>query len=155
MLAYNILWWVFFFLIAIYAQSILPGIDFLLIGIIISLQEKRLAQLIWILLTAILLQEGVGTLPFGLALLCYSFAIIIFCGGRLLFEAENFLFIFLVSGILGLLHFICTYAMADLHYLQIDTTRLAAESVLQALIIPPLWKLAYFLRGKIKLDEDR
>lgn len=112
-------------------------------------------QLVWVILATIFLQEGVGTLPFGSALLWYSVVIIIFYGGRALFEAENFIFIFLLSVSLGLLHFFLTYAMANLHDLRFDTTRLAMESVIQALLIPPLWRLAYFLRGKVKLDEDR
>ena len=155
MLAYNILWWVVFFLLAIYAQSFLSGVDFLLIGVIIAMQERRPAQLAWVILASILLQEGVGTLPFGSALLWYSFAVIVFYGGRALFEAENFVFIFLISALLGLLHYILTYAMADLHDMRIDTTRLMVESATQALIIPPLWRLAYFFRGKVKTNEDR
>ena len=155
MRVYNIVWWIIFFLLAVYAQSLLSGVDFLLIGIIIAMQERKLVQLVWVILVAILLQEGVGTLPFGSALLWYSFAIIVFYGGRALFEAENFVFIFLVSTLLGLLHYIFTYAMADLHDMRIDTTRLAVESVTQALIIPPLWRLTYFLRGKVKADENR
>ena len=154
-LARNIAWWCVFFLLGVYAQSILSGIDFLLIGVIIALQERRPAQLAWVILVAILLQEGVGTLPFGSALLFYTFAIIVFYGGRALFEAENFFFIFLVSALLGLLHFIFTYAIADLHDLTINVNRLGVESVIQALIIPPLWRLAYFFRGKERAHEDR
>ncbi|MBQ4132239.1 MAG: hypothetical protein IJD04_00695 [Desulfovibrionaceae bacterium] len=154
-LARNIAWWLCFFLAGVYAQSILSGIDFLLIGVIIALQERRPVQLAWVILAAILLQEGVGTLPFGSALLFYVFAIIVFYGGRALFEAENFFFIFLVSALLGLLHFIFTFAIADLHSLHTDITRLGVESVIQALLIPPLWRLAYFLRGKEKENENR
>ena len=119
------------------------------------MQERKPAQLAWVILASILLQEGVGTLPFGSTLLWYSFAIIAFYGGRALFEAENFVFIFLISTLLGLLHYILTYVMADLHDVRIDTTRLMVESATQALIIPPLWRLAYFFRGKVKTHEDR
>lgn len=154
-LTQNIAWWVAFFLLGILAQSILSGIDFLLIGVIIALQERRPVQLTWVILVAILLQEGVGTLPFGSALLFYTFAVIVFYGGRALFEAENFIFIFLVSSLMGLLHFVFTFAIADLHNLQINLTRLGVESVIQALMIPPLWGLAHFLRGKEKQDENR
>ena len=150
----NIAWWLAFFLAAVYAQTILSGIDFLLIGVIIALQERRPVQLAWVILAAILLQEGVGTLPFGSALLLYTFAILAFYGGRVLFEAENFFFIFLFSALLGLLHFVFTFAIAELHNLRIDDYRLGVESAIQALLIPPLWRLVYFLRGKEKEDEN-
>ena len=69
MALYNFIWWFVFFIIAIVAQSILSGIDFLLVGVIIALQERRIGQLIWVIFAAILLQEGVGTLPFGSVIL--------------------------------------------------------------------------------------
>lgn len=155
MAIYNFIWWLVFFIIAIVAQSILSGIDFLLVGVIIALQERRLGQLLWVLLVAILLQEGVGTLPFGSALLWYTSAIVVFYGGRALFEAENFIFIFLVSALLGILHYFFTYAMASLHDLSINNTRLLWECAIQIMIIPPLWRLAYFLRRNVKISEDR
>lgn len=142
-------------MIAVFLQSILSGIDFLLIGVIIALQEKRLGQLLWVLLAAILLQEGVGSLPFGSTLLWYTSAIIVFYGGRALFEAENFIFIFLVSTMLGVLHYIFTYAVASLHDLTINNTRLLVECAIQILIIPPLWRLTYVLRRNVRLSEDR
>lgn len=155
MVAYNIIWWLIFFVLCVIAQSILSGIDFLIIGVIIAMQERRVIQLFWVILAAIFVQEGVGSMPFGSALLWYSSAVIIFYSSRVLFEAENFIFIFLISVSLGFLHYVFTYMMAALHGLSIDTTRLAVESLIQALIIPPLWQLVHFLRKRVMPREDR
>ena len=155
MALYNFIWWFVFFIIAIVAQSILSGIDFLLVGVIIALQERRIGQLIWVILVAILLQEGMGTLPFGSALLWYVSAIVVFYGGRALFEAENFVFIFLISAILGVLHYLFIFSVASLHDLAINSTRLLWECAIQVMIIPLLWRLAYFLRRNVKVSEDR
>lgn len=155
MALYNFIWWFVFFIVAIIAQSILSGIDFLLVGVIIALQERKIGQLIWVILAAILLQEGMGTLPFGSALLWYVSAIVVFYGGRALFEAENFIFIFLVSALLGILHYFFIFFMVSLHDLPINNTRLLWECAIQIMIIPPLWRLAYFLRRNIKTSEDR
>ena len=155
MTLYNFIWWFVFFIIAIIAQSIFLGIDFLLVGEIRALQERRIAQLIWVIIVAILLQEGMGTLPFGSALLWYVSAILVFYGGRALFEAANFIFIFLVSAILGVLHYFFILFVASLHDLTINNTRLLWECAIQVMIIPPLWRLAYFLRRNVKVSEDR
>ena len=69
MVAYNIIWWLIFFVLCVIAQSILSGIDFLIIGVIIAMQERRVIQLFWVILAAIFVQEGVGSMPFGSALL--------------------------------------------------------------------------------------
>lgn len=90
-----------FFIIAIICIKYIVGHRFFVGGRNYSFAREKNCQLIWVILVAILLQEGIGTLPFGSALLWYVSAIVVFYGGRALFEAENFIFIFLVSALLG------------------------------------------------------
>ena len=145
----NIIWWAAFLCCGLIMESLLPGIDILLIGLIIALQEGKLSQIFWVFLAVILLQEGIGALPFGASILSYSLLVLIFYGGRALLEQENILFVLLVAVSAGVGHYIFTQAMAALQGISLPGGRLALESLTQALILPPLWILAFVLRGKM------
>ena len=145
----NIIWWAGFLCCGLIMDSLLPGIDVLLIGLIIALQEGKFTQILWVFLVVILLQEGIGALPFGASILSYSMLVLIFYGGRALLEQENILFVLLVAVSAGLGHYIFTQVMAALQGISLPGGRLALESLIQALILPPLWIVAFVLRGKM------
>ena len=145
----NIIWWAIFLCLGLILESLLPGTDVLLIGLIIALQEGKITQIIWVFLAVILLQEGIGALAFGSSLLSYTMTIIIFYGGRALLEQENILFVLLVAASAGIGHYAFTEAMATLQGISLPSERLAMESVVQMLILPPLWSLTFALRGKM------
>lgn len=147
------LWWTSFLMAGIWMQQLLPGIDALIIGLIIALQEGRIARLLWVLPTIILLQEGMGTLAFGSTLLWYGATIALFYMGRWLFEVENFVFVFLLSACLGLVHYLISDMMASLQNLELPLRQLMDESILQALFIPPTWRAALELRRRFVPDE--
>ncbi len=145
----NILWWALFMILGLIAESILPGIDILLIGVIIALQEGKIVQILWVLLVSILLQEGIGTLAFGSSILSYTTAILVFYGGRALLEQENIMFVLVVAVSAGLGHYVFTQAMATLQGISMPGERLLLESCVQVLILPPLWSLTRALRKKM------
>ena len=145
----NIIWWVVFLSLGLIAESLLPGIDVLLIGLIIALQEGKLTQIIWVFLAVILLQEGIGALAFGSSILSYTLTILVFYGGRALLEQENILFVLLVAVSAGLGHYVFTEVMAALQGISLPGGRLALESFIQVLLLPPLWSLTFALRGKM------
>ena len=101
----NILWWVAFFVFGLALQQALPGTDVLVAGLFLALQERRPFQLAVVLLALILVQEGVGTLDFGASVLWYLLVITLFFIGRWMFETENWLFVLLLSGCIGLAHY--------------------------------------------------
>lgn len=131
------------------AESFLPGVDILLIGLIIALQEGKLPQTLWVLLVVILLQEGVGSLAFGSSILSYTTAILVFYGGRALLEQENILFVLVVAVSAGLGHYAFTQAMATLQDISMPIDRLLMESLVQVLLLPPLWRITWLLRKKM------
>ena len=145
----NIIWWAFFLSLGLVVENLLPGADVLLIGLIIALQEGKIAQIIWVFLAVILLQEGVGTLAFGSSILSYTAIVLIFYAGRALLEQENILFVLMVAASAGIGHYVFTEAMAALQNISLPGQRLAMESFIQVLILPPLWILAFALRGKM------
>lgn len=150
----NVCWWIVFTFFAILLQARFPGLDFLLPGFILAIQERNPVQFGWVALFYLLLQEGMGNMAFGGTLLWYSMAVAFFFVGYRLFEVESFLFIFLLSGCLGVTHYAVSLLMAGLQDVPVRPQELMDDSVFQALLTPCLWRLAYFTRG-ILPHEDR
>ncbi len=140
------IWWFFFLPIGIFLQAALPALDALLIGLVITLQEERYKDLIWVLPLLIFIQEGVGSREFGGAILWYSLVIVLFFIGRWLFEVQNTLFVLLLSSCLGVAHFILVYLLAPLQDLTVNMDQLIYENTLQAVFIPIAWWLANITR---------
>ena len=142
----NVLWWLGFIVAAIFAQSMIAGTDFLVVGLVISLQEERWPQSLWLGLAFTLLQEGSGSLAFGSSILWYGAVIGLFLIGRWLFEARSIVFIMVLGLGLGAWHYGLIQWMVFLQDLEISPRKLFWESLVQALIFPPAWGLASFLR---------
>lgn len=142
-------WWPFFTIIAIWFQHVLPGVDFFVVGLVLSLQEDRISTSAWLALFFLLIQEGVGSLPFGYGLLWYGAVAVLFALGRWLFEVENALFILLLSICLGALHTVLILLLSGLQNYEPNLDRLMLESVIQAVIIPPGWYIARSLRWRL------
>ncbi len=148
----NMVWWLGFILVAIWAQSLVPGVDFLVVGLVLSLQEGRLKQTCWLGACVLLIQEGTSTLSFGTSLLLDGIAVVAFIFGRWLFQSRNVLFLSLLGGVLGLSHYLIVPMMAYLEDYSVPRESLLLESVIQAAIFPPVWLLAHTLRSLRKPD---
>ncbi len=146
MLSRVFIWWICFIPIGIFLQRTFPAVDALLIGLILTLQEKRYKDLLWLFPLLVLLQEGMGSREFGGMVLWYFFVIILVLVGRWLFEVQNILFVFLISSCLGVAHFILVYMLAPLQDLQVDLEQLSQDSVIQAVFIPLAWLFAHWTR---------
>ena len=142
----NAVWWVLFLFPAITLQRFFPGVDFLLAGFLLTLQERRYADMLWVLPLLVMLQEGMGTREFGVVLLWYVAVAAVFWLGRWLFDVENFLYAFLFSAALAACHFSVAFLMSPLYAVPVDLRRLLDESVHLALLLPVCWKLAQYTR---------
>ena len=149
----NAVWWGVFLFPAVTLQRLLPGVDFLLVGFLITLQERRYADLIWVLPLLIVLQEGMGTQEFGVVLLWYVVVAAVFFLGRWLFDIENFLYLFLSSACLAVCYFSVAFLMSPLYAASVNAHRLLDESVYLALLLPLGWKLARCTRKWIYADS--
>lgn len=150
----NVFWWLCFIVLAICAQALAPGLDVLVVGLIILLQEKDWRGMLWLLPLFILLQEGVGTRPFGATIVWYASAIVIFRLGRWLFETENFLFIFLLSACLGAAYYSVAWLMAPLQNLAFNVDDTLEKGLLQAIFMPFAWRLLTATRQRRSLEEE-
>ncbi len=141
----RILFWTFFTLAGVWLQSMLPGVDFLAPGFILCLQEEKWSVTAWLSLIWLFIQEGTGSMAFGSGLLWYGALAGLYYFGHWLFEAKNFLFMFILGICLGLLHLILTHVMAGLNDWTILGGRVLMECLLQALVFPVEWGLAYLI----------
>ena len=151
----DILWWLCFLAVAVGIQAAVPGLDVMAVGLIILLQERDYKNMLWLLPAGILLQEGMGTRVFGGVIVWYAAVIMLFRMGRWLFEAENFLFIFLLSACMGGAYYAVAWLMAPLQDLPFNTHDILDKSLIQAIFIPFAWKLLVATRrGKGHVSES-
>ncbi len=144
----SLVWWGAYAVCAVWAMHLLPGVDFFLPGIICSLQENNRPQTLWVITLSVLMQEGAGLLAFGPVLMWYAMACVLFSLGRWLFEAENVVFIFLLSLALGAWQVVIGVVMHHLQDVIIPPSRLVTSAALNALVVPLVWFVVHFLREK-------
>lgn len=151
---HSIGWWLCFMALAICAQALVPGVDVLVVGLIILLQEKDWRGMLWLLPLFILLQEGMGTRPFGSIIVWYAATVVIFKLGRWLFETENFLFIFLLSACLGATYYGVVWLMAPLDNLPFNVEDTLDKSLMQAIFMPFAWRMLTATR-RSHIEEEQ
>lgn len=95
------LWWGLYFVISIWAQELSGGLDFLSPGLLVCLQTGQFWTAAWMTFLWVFVQEGVGNLVFGVAIVFYAGMYLTFLLSRWLLEPENPLFIFVFSFILS------------------------------------------------------
>ena len=134
-------WWLAFLAVGICIQALTPGLDVLAVGLIILLQERDYRNLVWLLPLFVLVQEGMGTRPFGAVIVWYAATIVLFRLGRWLFEVENFVFVFLLSACLGAAYYGVTWLMAPLQNLSFNVEDTLDKALVQALFMPFAWRL--------------
>lgn len=142
----NIAWWLCFIYISVCLQTLAPGLDVLVVGLIILLQEEDYKSILWLTPLFCLLQEGMGTRPFGATIIWYGAVIAIFLLGRWLFEAKNFLFVFLLSTSLGAAYFLIAWLTAPLQNLTFNFGDTLDKALTQAIFMPFVWRMLQALR---------
>lgn len=147
-----ILWWATYIAGALIVQQHVPGVDALVPGFLLSLQEKKNWQSFWLFCAFVLIQEGSGSLTFGSAILWYGGQICLFHMSQRFFVADNVVFVFMLSASLSVYHFFLTWLMCSVEKLPLDYSLLVRESLIQAAVIPAIWGLAYFTRPKAALN---
>ncbi len=148
-----VLWWIGFTCAAVWLQTLLPGVDFLAAGFILSLQEERPTVSVWLAMAWLFIQEGSGSLAFGTGILWYGFLAAVFYFGHWFFEAKNFVFMIILGVCLGCMHFVLTHTMAILQDWYIVSDRIVVESLLQATLFPMEWGLVYIMYHHVPRHE--
>ena len=145
----NFSWWVAYTVIAICVQSFIPNWDALAPGFIIALQERNPWQTFWLFLVFTLIQEGAGGLGFGMAMLWYGGIIGIFHSSARFFVANNLLYMTLLSAGTALYRGFLLWFMCALQDIHLDYSAFTKASLVQFVLIPFVWGLAYLLRPRL------
>lgn len=74
----NTVWWIVFLIAGIILQATFPGLDALILGVLLLLEEKDYRRLVCIVPAVILLQDGMGTQAFGSAMLCIALCALLY-----------------------------------------------------------------------------
>ena len=143
------LWWVVYVTAAITLQAMMPGLDLLLPGYLIVLQERRHTASLIVAASFILLQEGMGSMAFGGSLLWYIVATVLFFIGSRPFQSTSLLFVSLLSLCLAAAHYAVFGMLATLQDVPWQPSALLGECLWQAVITPPLWLAAFSFRRKM------
>ena len=146
----NVSWWLTYVILAIILQAFVPGVDFLLPGFIVAMQEYKIKQFIWVTFSFIILQEGMGTMAFGAVFLWYMIIIMFYVAGQWLFEVRSISFILLLSVVLSCTHYMVIVSLASLQDMHINIQSLIDESVYQAFVTPFLWCVAHYSRRGLR-----
>lgn len=150
-----LIWWIGYIIAAIWAQKLLPGVDFLVPGLVVAMQERPGGRAFLLGLVFILLQEGMGGLSFGYGIAWYGSLLVLFQFGRWLFDVRSFLFMCLLGLAMGALHPLLTVGLMSLESLRPPMDRLLVEGALQALIFPAAWWLtAQIFPEGLKVDDS-
>ncbi|MDL2316411.1 hypothetical protein LJC59_04950, partial [Desulfovibrio sp. OttesenSCG-928-A18] len=144
----RLLWWATYIVGALILQQQIPGVDALVPGFLLSLQDKKRWQTFWLFLLFVLIQEGAGSIGFGGAILWYGGQIVFFRLSQRLFVADNILFVLMLSASLGAYHCALTLFICAVQKIPVDLFLLIRESIIQAIIIPAIWGVAYLSRPK-------
>lgn len=140
---------------AIFLQIYTIGVDFFIPGIIVALQEKKIWQTGIVIASFIVIQEGMGTMPFGNIFLWYSLTIIFFYAWRWFFEVESLMFILLLSLALSVSHYFIVSVLASVQDIYINYNALRDECVYQMLLTPIIWHaISYLRKGFRNAEQD-
>lgn len=138
-------WWLAYTVVAVWLQTLLPGVDFLASGAVLSLQERPGPQTAFMVSAWVLVQEGMGSMAFGYGLMWYGVLALAYLGGRWLFESRSFLFMCLLGLLLGALHPLLIYSLASLQGLVWFLRDSVTEGAIQAVVFPVVWFVAQSL----------
>ncbi|MDR0816202.1 MAG: hypothetical protein LBN28_02210 [Desulfovibrio sp.] len=152
--ARNLCWWVLFISAAVALQAFVPGLDVLVAGLLILLQERDYKNMFWLLPLFISIQEGMGTRFFGGTVVWYAMVIVLFKLGQWLFEVESFIFVFLLSACLAVPCYTIDWLMAPLQNLTFNIQETLDKSLVQALFLPVAWRVLSMTRQWIRTDND-
>ena len=142
----NACWWLIYAFAAISMQAALPGLDFLLPGFILALQERRLFQTLLIGTGFMMAQEGMGSMAFGGTLLWYALAAVAYYAACSLFQGRSFLFVLLLSVLLSCVRGVIFIFLSRLQDIPWEASLLLDECFLQAVLTPFIWLIAVSLR---------
>lgn len=141
----QIAYWCFFIILSLFLQFFISGIDVMVVGLLISLPERKFFQTAIMFCIFICIQEATGILTFGLLLLEYSLVVVAFFLGRIIFAVGTFSFVLLLSLFISVIHFILIQIFSAVQGLYVEQTVLLYNALIECVIVPIIWYPMYSL----------
>ena len=149
------MFWLAYLLISVWAQHLLPGVDVLAPGLIVSMQRHGGARSLWLAGLMVIIQEGLGSLAFGSCILFYAGLLAAYYGGREVFQRGSALFTVLLAAFYGLLTSFGAVLMAGLQDATVDLTGLPRRAMAQALVFIVAWAICYVAHEQLVRYEPQ
>lgn len=143
-----VLWWFFFTALCIWVHSLIQGIDCFGPALLVLLHLKRIKEAAWLTPVWILINEGSGSLAFGLSVLWIGGLVLFFYLLCQYLSSSNLLFLLSLSLLAGAWSSTLVRLMATLQELNIPNHEILILGVKTAVAFPILWAgmLAAFQR---------
>ncbi len=138
-----VVFWAVFSILGIWIQFFAPGLDALAPGLVISLQREHWSRTFWLLLTWILVQEGIGSQAFGGVFMLYALLIGAFILGCKIFDEANPLFMVLLGFGYGMVLILSRYILAGLQDVVLPVRPLLEDYLIQSFYFVLAWFIAH------------
>lgn len=146
LLVQNIFWWLAFLFCGIILQLYVPGLDALVVGIILVTRERDYKTMVWLVPAVVILQEGMGSLSFGFSIFYIASFFLLHRLSMAIALASRLVFYLLVSAGMGCLHSFYAWFFATLQNVPFDENRIIHDGVLQTFYILVAWPVLGRLR---------
>ncbi|MFI3271872.1 MAG: hypothetical protein R3Y11_07225 [Pseudomonadota bacterium] len=140
--------WLGLFVVGIYGQYLVAGLDVLCLAFIWTLHDERWSRFLWLMPVLIVLQEGGGSMDFGTSIVWYAAMLSLFLLGRCIFAVESIVFMLAFSLGMGVIHYILLSFMTGLQKINVTGSSLVHGSILQAICVLVLWGLVTITRQR-------
>ncbi len=151
----NIFWWLAFLFCGIILQLYVPGLDALVVGIILVSLEKDYKTMVWLVPAVVILQEGMGSLSFGFSMFYIASFFLLYRLSQSIALASRLIFYLLVSIGMGALHSFYSWFFATLQNVPYDMNVVVHDGVLQTFYILVAWPILGRLRRLVAHDEKK
>jgi len=134
-----VLWWLFFTALCIWIHSLIQGIDCFGPALLVLLHLRRIREAAWLTPVWILINEGAGSLAFGLSVLWIGGLVLFFYLLRQYLSSSNLLFVLTLSLLAGIWDATLIRLMAALQELNIPSEEVLMLGMKTAVAFPFLW----------------
>lgn len=142
----NTVWWIAFLVTGIILQATFPGLDALILGVLLLLEEKDYRRLVCFVPAVILLQDGMGTQAFGSAMLCIALCALLYRLSSGIASASRIGFYFFLSLAMGGVRIFLDWLFATLEDTAFLPEQLFHEGAAEAVYLFIGWVVLRHLR---------
>ena len=140
--------WLGYFLISVWGQEFVSGTDFFSPGLLVLLQFNRLKSALFLGLVILFVQEGTGSLNFGLIILLELGIFLLFILGTWLLTPTNLFFVFVYFLGLTIYRSALIWVLGNLQEIVVEFFSIKML-VVQLVVYLSMWALVFSVYKKL------